>query len=225
MKKQTGFTLIEILISLLIGLIVLGSTISMYANTIQGSTNINNSARLNYDLESVMQLMVNDISRAGYWGSAKVGANSEENPYTTGSANIQFPTSSCILYSYNSGENTEYYGFKLQNNAISIRTANAAEATADCTGNGWSSLTVGDDVNVTSLTFTANYKCLNVTTSLSYSSTCAAAAAAGNLSSGHKAVESRQIDIVLAGRLVDDTSVTKSLNGTVKVRNNRVFTQ
>jgi len=236
MKKQTGFTLIEIMIALLIGLVILTATISMYVNTVTGSTNTIKSARLNYDLESVMLLMVNDIARAGYWGAATDGANSSTNPFTIGTANIQTPTAACILYSYDAPSasaadgdgivnNGEYYGFKLQSGTVSIRSSDAAEATADCTGTGWSALTVPQDVNVTALTFTTAYKCLNVTTSVSYDTTCAAVVTAGNLASQAKAIESRQIDIVLTGQLVSDTVVTKTLNGTVKVRNDRIFTQ
>jgi len=236
MKKQTGFTLIEIMIALLIGLVILTATISMYVNTVTGSTNTIKSARLNYDLESVMLLMVNDIARAGYWGAATDGANSSTNPFTIGTANIQIPTAACILYSYDAPSasaangdgivnNGEYYGFKLQSGTVSMRSSDTAEATADCTGTGWSALTVPQDVNITALTFTTAYKCLNVTTSVSYDTTCAAVVTAGNLASEAKAIESRQIDIVLTGQLVSDTVVTKTLNGTVKVRNDRIFTQ
>lgn len=234
MNKQTGFTLIEIMISLLIGLIVISATIGIYVNTIKGSTDTINSARLNYDLESVMSLMINDIRRAGYWGGAIVGANSAANPFIAGTANIQFPTASCILYSYDADGNgivannstgtpinTEYYGFKLDNGAIKIRSADVADTTANCTGSGWSTLTVEQTVNITALTFTPVYKCLNTTTAISYNTTCATAV----LASGAKAVESRQIDIALTGQLVNDPTVTKTLNGIVKVRNDRIFTQ
>ncbi|MDO9267894.1 MAG: prepilin-type N-terminal cleavage/methylation domain-containing protein [Methylobacter sp.] len=230
MKKQTGFTLIEIMIALLIGLVILSATISMYVNTVKGSTDTINSARLNYDIESVMLLMVNDLTRAGYWGGGTDGVDSSTNPFIAGAANIQIPTAACILYSYDADDNGtpdngEYYGFKLQSGAISIRSADTAEATANCTGTGWSALTVPQDVNITALTFTTAYKCLNVTTSLSYDTTCAAVVTAANLASGEKAVESRQFNIALTGQLAADTTVTKTLNGTVKVRNDRIFTQ
>ncbi|MDO9048830.1 MAG: prepilin-type N-terminal cleavage/methylation domain-containing protein [Methylobacter sp.] len=230
MKKQIGFTLIEIMIALLIGLVILSATISMYVNTVKGSTDTINSARLNYDLESVMLLMVNDLSRGGYWGAATDGVDSSTNPFIIGAANIQVPTAACILYSYDADDNGtpgngEYYGFKLQSGTISIRSSNAAEASANCTGTGWSALTVPQDVNITALTFTTAYKCLNVTTSVSYDTACAAVATAGNLAGGAKAIESRQFNIALTGQLVSDTTVTKTLNGTVKVRNDRIFTQ
>jgi prepilin peptidase dependent protein B len=235
MKKQKGYTLIEIMIALLIGLVIVAAAITIYISTIKGSTDTINSARLNYDLDSVMLLMVNDIRRAGYWGGAVDGADSSANPFTTSTGNIQIiqtsttPPVRCILYSYDANNdgtpnNGEYYGFKLQNEAISMRSSDTAEATTDCTGIGWSALTVTESVNVTELTFTTSYQCLNVTTALSYNTTCAAVAAA-NLATGNKAIESRQINIVLAGRLVNDQTVTKTLNGTVKVRNDRIFTQ
>jgi type IV pilus assembly protein PilW len=56
---------------------------------------------------------------------------------------------------------------------------------------------------------------------VSFNTTCAAAA----LPVGHKAVESRQIDITLTGSVVGDAAVTKTLTSTVKVRNDRIFTQ
>lgn len=231
MKKQTGFTLIEILIALVLGLIVISAIIGIYSSTITGSKNTVNAARLNYDLESVMSLMVNDIRRAGYWGSASVGADSSTNPFTTGAANIQIPTTSCILYSYDADNiptpgNGEYYGFKLQSGAIRIHSSNAPETTTNCTATtGWTALTVQESVNVTALTFTAAYKCLNVTATTSFNTTCAAAATAGNLTTGQKAVESRQINISMSGELVNDTSVRKTLTSSVKVRNDRIFIQ
>ena len=68
MKKQTGFTLIEIMISLLLGLIVLGATISIYIAAIRGSSDVIKSARLNYDLDSALSMMANDIRQFADFG-------------------------------------------------------------------------------------------------------------------------------------------------------------
>jgi type IV pilus assembly protein PilW len=228
MKKQTGYTLIEIMIALLLGLIIISATITIYVSTIKGSTDTINSARLTHDLESVMSLMVNDIRRAGYWGGAIVGADSSTNPFTTGTADIQIPSASCILYSYDAdGDGTvdsnEYYGFNLDGSTIDMRLTGAT--TANCADGSWTALTVSESVNITALSFTRAYKCLNVTTTLSYDSKCADAVTAANLTTGQKAVESRQIDISLTGQLINDPTVTKALTGTVKVRNDRIFTQ
>ncbi|MGZ5619395.1 MAG: PilW family protein [Methylobacter sp.] len=240
MKKQTGFTLIEIMIALVLGLIVLSATIGIYITTVKGSTDTINSARLNHDLESVMSLMVNDIRRAGYWGGAADGADSSTNPFTIGTANIQSPSTSCILYTYDGGsgatggvnhdsnglvDSDEHYGFQLTGGAIAMRLTGTTTANCADAGNTWSTLTVTESVNITALTFTAAYKCLNVSTALSYDNTCAQVATDGNLVAGQKASESRQFNIALTGQLVNDATVTKTLTGTVKIRNDRIFTQ
>lgn len=244
MKKQAGFTLIEILIASLLGLIIISATISVYASTIKGSTNTINSARLNHDLESVMALMVNDIRRAGYWGDAIVGANSANNSFTalnpdnTVTSDIQIPTANCILYSYDADgdgvlDSGEYYGFQFMpdadsgNGVIKILSG----AAADCSSAEWNTLTAEYDVNITAATFTMTYKCLDASAvpvppavSVSFNSTCALAVPAGTLPS-HKLVESREVTIALTGQLVNDTTVTKTLTGTVKVRNDRICIQ
>lgn len=230
MKKHTGFTLIEILIALVLGLIVLSATIGIYITTVNGSRDTLNSVRLNHDLESAMLLMVNDIRRAGYWGLARTGADSSTNPFTIGAANIQSPAATCILYTYDVDDDgvvdaNEHYGFQLTGGAIAMRLTGTTTANCADANNTWSTFTVTQSVNVTALTFTPAYRCLNVTTAVSYSTTCAAAAVAGNLTTGQKAVESRQFDIALTGQLANDATVTKTLTGTVKVRNDRIFTQ
>jgi len=232
MNKQTGFTLIELMIASLLGLIVISATITMYVGTVKASTDTLNSAHLNHDLDAVMTLITNDLKRAGYWGNALIGANSLNNPFTIGTANIQTPTvtppNSCILYSYDSDGNgavndTNLYGFKHTGNTVEMRVSGAAST--NCTDGTWEPLTVGETINVTSLTFTTtNYKCLNVTTALSYDTPCADVTTT-NLATGAKAVESRQIDITLTGQLVNDTTVTKTLTDTIKVRTDRVFIQ
>lgn len=246
MKKQTGFTLIEIMIAMVLGLIVLSATIGIYVSTVKGSTDTVNSARLNHDLESVMSLMVNDIRRAGYWGGAIAGADSTANPFTsetTNVTNIQLrnlaaPTTAlaagaagnCILYTYDADGDSvvdanEYYGFRLNGSTINMRLTGTAAAPASCTnGDDWEENIAGDQITITALTFSTAYKCLNVTTAISYNTPCAEVTAA-NLAAGAKASESRSITIVLTGRLVDDATVTKTLTNTVKVRTDRIFTQ
>lgn len=82
MKKQQGLTLIELMISLALGMIIMAATLSIYISTIKSSADTIKSARLNHDLEMAISLMSNDIKRAGYWGNARVDANSRANPFT-----------------------------------------------------------------------------------------------------------------------------------------------
>lgn len=237
MKKQDGSNLIELMIALVISLIVIAATITIYISTIRAGSDIVKSARLNHDLDSALALMVNDIRRAGYWGIAMVGSDSSVNPFTQGDSNLQFPTTGCVLYTYDADADgivdaNEYYGFRLSGGNIQIRFSNI-----DCAANGWNNFNVSEgseQIDVTDLTFTQSFKCLRKRVGVadqSYNipnnSTCAttAATAGDPLATGDRIIESRGITITLAGRVNIDQAVTKNLTDRVKIRNDRVFTQ
>ncbi|MBT7436601.1 MAG: hypothetical protein HN791_11150 [Gammaproteobacteria bacterium] len=245
-KKTLGFTLIELMISMLLGLIVIGGVLSIYISTIQASSDVVKSARLNYDLDSVMQFMINDIRRAGYWGGAVTDSDVSANPFMVGTANINSSTGSCILYTYDfdedgelditggtSDDESEYFGFKLDGDEIKVSAAKTVDGVANCgaVDGRWKIITDSKKVSITQLAFSnANFQCLNTTTDEVFDGSCDAAFSAaggtvGKLITGNDAVEIRQINITLTGNIVNDADVEKTLTSAVKVRNNRIFTQ
>ena len=180
MNQLKGFTLLEIMIALSLGIIVVGGALSMYISTVRSSSDTIKSARLNYDLDSVMMFMVNDIKRAGYWAGAKSGSNAINsatntgNPFTIGTANIQIPISSCVLYTYDfdgdgalddasldvnttgSDEDTsEFFGFKLDNGEIKVSAAKTVDGVANCgsTDGRWESIVESNILEITHLQF------------------------------------------------------------------------
>jgi len=242
MNRNKGFTLIEIMISLVLGIIVIGGALSIYISTIKSSTDTIKSSRLNYDMDSVLLLMINDIKRAGYWGGSVIGSDSRANPFSIGVADIQIPVSTCILYTYDSNNdgtvnNGEFFGFKLANNEINISSADTVDATGNCsvTDGRWQTITDSDKVEFTGLQFSflpigtllGTTRCLNTTDDTNYPDTCVQAEDDGNLTidTGDQVAEKRVINIVLTGRVEDDDTVTKLLSGTIQVRNDKVFTQ
>ncbi|MDD5461227.1 MAG: prepilin-type N-terminal cleavage/methylation domain-containing protein [Methylococcales bacterium] len=230
MKKQTGYTLIEIMIALLLGLIIVAATITIYITTIRGSSDIVKSARLNHDLDSALALMVNDIRRTGYWGGAMVGSDSRNNPFTQAATNLQIPTSDCVLYTYDadadgSVDANEYYGFRLNDGNIQMRSSSIA-----CDAGGWNTLNVSEgneQIVITNLTFTPSFKCLRKRLGVADQSytNCATAATAVNLVTGDRIIETREIAIALIGHVNNDQAVIKSLADSVTIRNDRIFTQ
>lgn len=241
MKKQTGFTLIEIMIALVIGLIVVAATVSIYVATAKSSTDTIRAARLNHDLEAAMTLMINDIRRSGYWGGALMEVDSRDNPFTKTTTNIQIhDANSCILYTYDANSDgaqtpndltddvdaNEYYGFKLDGTKIKMRQK--GKTTADCDDGDWESFTENNQLTITKLNFSfaniatpalpATSRCLNVTTN-----TVTDAAACMGVATGNNLVQKRVVNIVLEGGLSSDAGVTKKLNGTVEIRNNRLL--
>jgi prepilin peptidase dependent protein B len=257
MKKQSGYSLIEIMIALLIGLIIVAAIITLYANTIRGSSDTLRSARLNHDLESAMALMVNDIRRAGYWGGAIAGSDSRDNPFTNMEnlppkipANIQIHGGSCILYSYDADadghydnnhdgvvdDTNEFYGFKLEGTNIMMRISGAT--TADCGDGTWRTINIdsgnsrSEKVEIDSLTFDfddagAPSKCKNVSTETvpNFENASCDAVTVLDLDPGDTIVETRQVTITLSGHMTGEADVNKTLTSSVKVRNDRIFTQ
>lgn len=243
MKKQSGFTLIEIMVALTLGLIVVAATISIYIATVGSSASTIRSSRLNHDMDAVMTLMINDIKRAGFWGRATVNVDTRNNPFTTATTNIQIPAGTCILYSYDAdGDGTvdadEYYGFKLQGTSIVMRkTGTTAD---DCTDGTWEEFIDGNQITVTALAFSfapvaaaapfpalpAASRCLNVSTNaVTNAATCATDATNCTAGNPCNIAEKRVVNIQLSARLSSDATTTKTLSSTVEVRNTRLLTQ
>jgi prepilin peptidase dependent protein B len=255
MKKQSGYTLLEIMITLFLGLIVVGSTINIYITTVGSSSSIIKSARLNHDLEAIITLMINDIKRSGYWAGATVATDTRTNPFTASSTNIQmFDTDAdddtdadCILYTYDAnGDGTvnsngnEYYGFKLEKytengneyKRIKIRKSGTTTAVAGCgtTDQVWETFIDDSQLTITTVQFSfvpitnpalpATSRCLNVT-----KNTVTNAAACSGADPGDNLGDKRIVNIHLTAQLKNEASVTKTLNNTVEVRNNRLYQQ
>lgn len=64
--RNRGFGLIELLVSILIGLIVVGGITSLVVATLRANTENLQMTRLTQDMRSVMQLVTRDLRRAGY---------------------------------------------------------------------------------------------------------------------------------------------------------------
>lgn len=239
MKKQSGFTLVEIMIALVIGLIVVTAIINIYGTTAKSGSDMIKSSRLNHDLEAVMALMINDIKRSGYWSGATVSTDIRNNPFMATTSNIQIHANTCILYTYDADrdgtlDSNEYYGFKLENSSIKIRKSGTTTAVAGCgtTDQDWEEFIDGDQLTIADLQFSfapittvtpnldATSRCLNTATGISTdtdTTACSGAANTDNLA------EKRAVNIVLEGSLSSDANVIKRLNGTVEVRNNRIY--
>jgi len=241
MIKSKGFTLIELMIAMVLGLFVVGVTLSIYVYTAKTSSETVKSARLNHDLELVMNVIVNELRRTGYWGGAIADSNALDNPFMAANTIIQTPNSSCILYSYDAdadgtvddgsndginegvndtGDQNEYYGFKLDGTTIRMRLSGST--TSDCNDGNWGTgeLVDGEEVVITNLTFQFQNSCLNVPVA---AASYALGSCSGFGASGEDIVERRKVNISITGQLADDAFVTKTLNDQVTVRNDYIF--
>ena len=156
--SNKGFTLIELIIALMLGIIVIGSVGTVYLSTIKSSSSVLKMAKLNYEMNTLMSMMVSDIRRSGY-NQGTVATSIQDNIFNqvTSSTDMdtalslrsvmnnttQIPASSntagqCILYAYDKDldgvvDNDELFGYRLNGSMVEMRAAvaNAAAIVAD----------------------------------------------------------------------------------------------
>lgn len=174
--RQSGLSLIEMMIGLSIGLIIVAAAMSVYVSTIQGQADNTKITRLNQDLRAMMDIMVRDIRRAGFVTSApSVNYLSlQANPFfnsTTSNATTDITihnSATCIVYSYNRDndapvvvDNNERLGFRL-NDGGEMEMRSTGSTNENCTNTSWESITE-PEVEIVSLVFTLSSTPLNVT--------------------------------------------------------------
>lgn len=169
-QGQKGLSLIELLISIALGLLILAAATAMTVKSLVMNTDTLASVRLNQELDAVTQVMVNDIRRAGYSGGHFNFADNED---------LNIVSSSCILYAYNANDDPpgslnltldddEKYGFKLVGSDIYMRTECSAgdDCATDCTKGTWVSITENTFTTITNLNFhSSKSKCISLTDS------------------------------------------------------------
>jgi prepilin peptidase dependent protein B len=203
------------MVAVVVGLIIVSGVIAVYSTTTQGSSFTLRSIRLNQDMRAVMEIMVSDIRRSGYWAGAATG-----NPAHNTFADIAISNNGAqIRYTYETAGDT--LGVRLDNGVVEMRSSNS-----------WQAFTDPNAVEVTQLQFsTLGSQCLNTVSGVVWQIVdpgdltkpgCDPTVNGYAAASGDTLVELRQITITFVGRHANDPAMTKSLVETVKVRNNRV---
>lgn len=214
--RQHGFSLIEMMVAMVLALVIMAGAIAGFMAMATSSRDSLRSDRLNHNLQAIMDIMVADLRRAGYWNSEAAGAPAS-NPFAV----INTATAGCVLYGYDrdaDGQpgNSEYFGFKLANGAVWMRSSGTSFV--DCNDGTWERVSDEDGITITALSFTQTAKCVNGTTGASTASGgCAALSPAP--SAGDAVAESRHIQILLQGQVAQDASSRKQLTGLARVRN------
>ncbi|MDI1231986.1 MAG: prepilin-type N-terminal cleavage/methylation domain-containing protein [Methylobacter sp.] len=181
-KQQTGITLIELMIGLLVGMIVVAGGISVFTTSIKGQTDNQQLSRLNQDMRAMMDIMVRDIRRAGFVTSNPDAnlASLQNNPFFSATTDIAVwdydgGSDNCTVYAYNSDNSNppvvslpspstqgKLFGFRLNSDGILSMRKSGNANNVDCTDGSWETITE-PDVEVTDLTFTLTSTPLNVT--------------------------------------------------------------
>lgn len=182
-RGQRGFTITELMITIALSLSVISSVLIGYLATYTSSVDTLAASKLNQDMSALMNLMVNELRRAGYTGV--IPGTPASNPFSnadstalvvfnsTASNTKQAATGSgsCIVYAYDYVNEDgvvqaeELAGFRLTGaGVVEMRTAGIAADPDDCDSSSgtWTAVTDPNFITVSVLTFNlANSRCLN----------------------------------------------------------------
>lgn len=208
--KQAGFSLIELMISMAVGIMLTSGAIGIFTGSMKNNYEFVSRAKLDQDLQGVLNLIAKETRRAGYDANIPIGSSSDFGI----DANS---TSTCLLYSYDSNtsgtlgqvDSAEQYGIRFNSSTNKILFGSKVTA---CSGTGWSAINDANTVQITSLSFTQNNICLN----LNDDTDCTTVAAA----SGDNLLWKKQVNIVIAGNYKNDTNnYVHTVQSTVRLHN------
>lgn len=160
--KQHGNSLVELMISMTLGLASISAMASLVGHGIALNTSLLAKSRLDEEMNAVVAVISHDLKRAGYYALTDEMIKSPasvSNPFdgTLSAAAFSAETpNSCINFAYDRNKNglldtsphNENYGFRLKDSAVEIRLGGAA-----CDESGWHDLTDPSVVQVTALEF------------------------------------------------------------------------
>ena len=150
-RSNQGFTLIEIMIALALGLLIIGAAFAYFLSTLATSKAILAQSQLQQEIRATADLMQRDLRRAGYRpndSSVNVGT------IYLGKTNPSLASDNCVIYSYINERNAlRVSGFLLHNNKMYMYT-NSTTATTACpasanTDTNWSAITLGNRNKIT----------------------------------------------------------------------------
>lgn len=188
--KVGGFTLIELMIAMVLGLIVIGAVLALSLSLMRANNQTIAGTRLTQELRAVAGLMASDLRRAGgVVDPLTVATANNGNPLNPFAA-ISTATAGCIQYGYAGAEaGNNFRAINFRQGAVFL-----AAGTTDPAGCGGGTRLSSPQVTITGLTFERQ-------------SPCGTANATG-----------RCIRITLAGRLTGDATITRQYTQDIFVR-------
>ncbi|WP_348946568.1 prepilin-type N-terminal cleavage/methylation domain-containing protein [Chitinibacter sp. FCG-7] len=225
MLKQNGFSLIELMVSIIIGLFSLTAILTILSNNLAFSRSSIDMLRLNQEMRIAMDTIADDLRRAGYWNNTQSMVNNltVSNPHSFPNLPVTINNDKdCIVFSYDRDNSSdtpaanEIFGFALKNNQI---VTGFPEDIDGCDSiSDWKPLTDSKIVKIESLSFES----INPTTTQNPTGT---STDVHQLISTAGLVCIREIRIRISATLVKNdlnNPVKQSLEKTIRLRNDEI---
>ena len=218
-SRQAGVTLIELMVSLVIGLIILGAVLTFVVSAVRANSETVVDMRLTQDLRTTINLLTREIRRTGYDRIAEQGIASGSGNFSRYLDVAVNTAGDCIVMSYNQPaanasdtavDAKERKGFRLVQSGgvgvIEAGTGLSAVAATECTAGTWTPLTDPRQVDISTLDFSLAETCIYPTPARCMSTA----------SEPYAIV--RSVDITLEGALVRQPDVVRRLTDSVRIR-------
>lgn len=246
-QKQSGFSLVELMVSLVAGLIVVGAVLGFAVSSIRSNAEYVRSTRLTQELRTSLQTAAEDLRRAGFDQDA-MKYLSRPPTYTAASpfSRIHLNTANdCVIYAYDRAdpddtdagvlnyENGEVRGIRRAVRTVGGRTVGVLEmaestSTAQPACNG-----AAPDYSTVPATCSSNGWCpisdpfvIDVTQFQVVNDRPASGGVPGLISNPAAAnllpMQIRKMDVSITGQLVAEPGVTRTLTAEVRVRSDCV---
>jgi prepilin peptidase dependent protein B len=161
-RTQAGNSLVELMISMTLGLASITAMASLVGHGIALNTSLLAKSRLDEEINAVVAVLRHDLKRAGYYSLTHEmvkNPTTKMNPFDdsiTIAAYTSEADNSCINFAYDRNKNgaldttpsNENYGYRLKDKAVEIRLDGAS-----CDESGWHDLTDPQIVQVMVLEF------------------------------------------------------------------------
>jgi type IV pilus assembly protein PilW len=218
-NKQSGVSLVEILIGLALSLIVTSSMVALMGNSMGTSTRIIKMTQLSDELRNAMSMVTRDVRRSNYSAYAALCYGNSDCGSDTGGTTVSDLTvaGNCMVFDVDRDQDNFASAapgaFRLaDDNGIGYLEMWVGGGTVDCsddTGQNdddWFALTDPDFVDITAFNITP----LQIDSSIEEGG--------GTLN-----VRSNTVDLELIGVLRLDNNITRRIVDRIRVRNDFIF--
>jgi prepilin peptidase dependent protein B len=213
---QGGFSLVELLVGLALGLLVVAAATLLLAQQAGEQRRLLMEARLMQDLRTAADLVTRDLRRAGFWGDAGAGVWSAAsaplaNPYAALAPQSAASNAASYAYSRDATENhqldtNEQFGLRLRNGAIELQLG---------AGN-WQALTDATLITITALQITPLTE-----DAIDLGALCGRPCAGAGATCPPRLFV-RSVEVQIGARASSDATVTRSLQTRVRLRNDHL---
>jgi len=217
-----GFSLVELLVGVAVGLLLLGGATRLFADHLVDSRRLLVEARLQQDLRAAAELIVRDLRRAAYWRDAGLhpGAANPHGPLlaqTTAPAGAEFSFS---RHGTTGADVAHLAGVRLDGGVLRLRVG----------GSAWQSVTDAQTlvIDELSLAVEAHVAALHESCPCIAAGTCAvgdfldpdpASGRAGRLHATRPLATTRRVQLRLSARAATHPQIHRTVEETVVLRN------